>query len=182
MWWNAVIMYPHCRPHFLQHDPQQRHVPQYFSIICEALGCLAWLFPTRWGNVWHIVMWPCENWSISVWIELSWNDVGHCNLQILLHWSVYFIYCLPYILYKHISLQFADGEGVQHSYSVDCLIRNLTSVIHAVPPAMLTAVFGNVEHCMSPGVGETILSSSLTNLHNCQIVDWSVFIALVCNY
>ena len=93
MWWNAVIMYPHCRPHFLQRDHQQRRVPQYFSIICEALGCLVWLYPTRWGNVWHIVMWPCKNWSISVWIELSWNDIGHPNLQILLHWSVYCAVC-----------------------------------------------------------------------------------------
>lgn len=93
MWWNVVIMYPHCRPHFLQRDHQQRCVPQYFSVICEALGCLAWLFPTRWGNVWPIVMWPCKNWSISVWVELSWNDIGHPNLQILLLCSVYCAVC-----------------------------------------------------------------------------------------
>lgn len=81
------------------------------------------------------------------------------------------------------TMQFADGEGVQHSCSVDCLIRNLTNVFPAIPPAVLTALFGNMEHCMSPDVGETISSSSLTNLlHSCQIVDWSVFIAVVCNY
>jgi len=78
------------------------------------------------------------------------------------------------------TVQFAVGEGVQHSCSVDCLIRNLTNVIPAIPLAMLTAVFGNMEHCMSPGVGETIASSSLTNhLHSCQIMDWSIFIAVV---
>jgi len=61
------------------------------------------------------------------------------------------------------AVQFADGEGVQHPCSVNCLIRNLTNVIPAIPPAMQTAVFGNMEHCMSPGVGETIPSLSLTN-------------------
>lgn len=80
-------------------------------------------------------------------------------------------------------MQFTDGEGVQHSCSVDCLIRNPTNVIPAIPLVMLTAVFENMEHCMSPGVGETISSSSLTNhLHSCQIVDWSVFIAVFYNY
>jgi hypothetical protein len=68
------------------------------------------------------------------------------------------------------TVQFAIGEGVQHSCCVNCLIRNLTNVIPAIPCAMLTAVFGNMEHCMSPGVGEAISSSSLTNhLHSCQI-------------
>jgi hypothetical protein len=81
------------------------------------------------------------------------------------------------------TVQFAEGEGVQHSYSIDCLIRNLTSVIPAIPPALLTSLFGNMVHCMSPGVVETVSSSSLTKyLHSCQIVDWSIFFAVVCNY
>ena len=40
VWWNAVIMYPYCMPHFLQHDLQQGCVPQYFSVICDTFGCL----------------------------------------------------------------------------------------------------------------------------------------------
>ena len=81
------------------------------------------------------------------------------------------------------TVQFADGEGIHHSCSVDGLKRNRTNVIPAIAPALLTVVFGNVEYCMSPGAAETVSLSSLTNyLHSCQIVDWSVFIVVVCNY
>jgi hypothetical protein len=81
------------------------------------------------------------------------------------------------------TVQFADGEGVQRSCSVDCLISNLTNVIPAISPATWTAVFGNMEHCMYPGVGETVSPTSLTNhLHSCQIVAWSIFIAMVFNF
>jgi len=135
-------------------------MPHYFSIICEALGCLSWLFPARWVNIYGPVKTDAFQFGMT----------------------------LGTLIYKFYStglfaLQFADVEGVQHSCCVDCLIKNLTNVIPAIPPAMQTAVFGNMEHCVSSGVGETISLLSLTNhFHSCQIVDWSFFIAVVCNY
>lgn len=53
------------------------------------------------------------------------------------------------------TVQFADGEGIHHSCSVDGLKRNRTNVIPAIAPAVLTVVFGNMEYCMFPGCLET---------------------------
>lgn len=47
-------------------------------------------------------------------------------------------------------MQFAEGEGVQQPFSVYSLKRNITNEI----PAMLTAVFANIEHSVSPSVAE----------------------------